>query len=239
MIACAHAQTKKNGKDRFGNQRYKCCLCGKRWAEERHKQLGEMKILLATAPMPNPQAVQMAAQLKQHTATYAQTVASGQVQDAGIEQGLQQMQQQVAQLPPMISSVQIDPKTDNHEGESAACLDWINGAEGRRYKNGTQQEREAFMNVHIHWEEHETAGAAQKAAAAASAIIPPKPPTKSIPVDKLPPAPAADALRQAGIKATPQDFAAQDAQWDRRNIRAACMTGPLLPWSVGHASCAR
>ncbi len=51
MIACAHAQTKKNGKDRLGNQRYKCCLCGKRWTEERHKPLGKMRIPVESAKL--------------------------------------------------------------------------------------------------------------------------------------------------------------------------------------------
>lgn len=51
MIACAHATTKKNGKDRHGNQRYKCSLCGKRWTEERHKPLGDMRVPVETAKL--------------------------------------------------------------------------------------------------------------------------------------------------------------------------------------------
>src|SRR4051812_37124810 len=44
MIACAHATFQKFGKDRLGNQRFKCSLCGKRWTEERSKPLGEMRV---------------------------------------------------------------------------------------------------------------------------------------------------------------------------------------------------
>jgi transposase-like protein/IS1 family transposase len=49
MIACAHAQTQKHGKDRYGNQRYKCCLCGKRWADAQPKPLGKMSVPVADA----------------------------------------------------------------------------------------------------------------------------------------------------------------------------------------------
>ena len=42
MIACAHATKRKDGKDRDGNQRYKCCLCGKRFSDEQPKPLGNM-----------------------------------------------------------------------------------------------------------------------------------------------------------------------------------------------------
>ena len=51
MIACAHAQTKKDGKDRYGNQRYKCCLCGKRFADEQPKLLGKMYLPIADAKL--------------------------------------------------------------------------------------------------------------------------------------------------------------------------------------------
>jgi len=44
MIACAHATVKRNGKNEHGQQRYKCCLCGKRWTEERPRPLGKMSV---------------------------------------------------------------------------------------------------------------------------------------------------------------------------------------------------
>jgi transposase-like protein/IS1 family transposase len=50
MIACAHATVKKNGR-RNGLQRYKCCLCGKRWTEERQKPLGDMRVPVADAKL--------------------------------------------------------------------------------------------------------------------------------------------------------------------------------------------
>lgn len=49
MIVCAHGLTKRHGKDRNGNQRHRCLLCGKTFVEERPKVLGEMRIPLDKA----------------------------------------------------------------------------------------------------------------------------------------------------------------------------------------------
>ena len=51
MIVCAHAEKRKHGKDRQGNQRYKCGACGKRWTEERKKPLGTMRVPLEKAKL--------------------------------------------------------------------------------------------------------------------------------------------------------------------------------------------
>lgn len=44
MVACAHPKIQRDGKDRKGNQRFRCALCGKRWTEERRKPLGKMQV---------------------------------------------------------------------------------------------------------------------------------------------------------------------------------------------------
>jgi len=45
MIACAHADARTNGKDRHGNTRYRCKMCGKSWVEVKPvKLLGPMKV---------------------------------------------------------------------------------------------------------------------------------------------------------------------------------------------------
>lgn len=49
MIACAHANRKKHGQDRKGNQRFRCLDCGKTWVETRPKILGDMRIPLDRA----------------------------------------------------------------------------------------------------------------------------------------------------------------------------------------------
>ena len=42
--ACRHEDTKRHGRDRHGNQRLRCKLCGKTWVESRPKLLGDMRI---------------------------------------------------------------------------------------------------------------------------------------------------------------------------------------------------
>jgi transposase-like protein/IS1 family transposase len=51
MIACGHPEIRKNGKDRHGNQRFKCAVCGKRFTEARQKPLGAMKVPVEKAKM--------------------------------------------------------------------------------------------------------------------------------------------------------------------------------------------
>lgn len=52
MIAlCSHPVRKKDGKDRHGNQRYKCLQCGTRFSEEQPSPLGDMRVPLETAKL--------------------------------------------------------------------------------------------------------------------------------------------------------------------------------------------
>jgi len=52
MIACAHAEARTNGKDRHGNTRFRCKMCGKTWVEVKPvKPLGDMRIDLNDAKL--------------------------------------------------------------------------------------------------------------------------------------------------------------------------------------------
>jgi len=51
MIVCAHSQTKRFGKDRKGNQRFRCLLCGKTWTEATAKPLGDMRVPVEMAKL--------------------------------------------------------------------------------------------------------------------------------------------------------------------------------------------
>jgi transposase-like protein/IS1 family transposase len=53
MIAhdCQHERTKRHGKDRYGNQRFRCLDCGKTFAEAPAKPLGPMRIPVDTAKL--------------------------------------------------------------------------------------------------------------------------------------------------------------------------------------------
>jgi IS1 family transposase len=47
--ACKHDQVKRHGHDRYGNQRFRCILCGKTWIEEKPKPLGQKRLEKAKA----------------------------------------------------------------------------------------------------------------------------------------------------------------------------------------------
>ena len=49
--ACRHEHTKRHGKDRNGNQRFRCQVCGKTSSESGPKPLGNMRIPVATAKL--------------------------------------------------------------------------------------------------------------------------------------------------------------------------------------------
>ncbi len=52
MIACAHSEFRTNGKDRHGNQRFRCRMCGKTWVEVKPaKPLGNMYTEVADAKL--------------------------------------------------------------------------------------------------------------------------------------------------------------------------------------------
>ena len=48
-LSCDCKSTKKNGKDRKGNQRFKCRDCSRTWTEARVKPLGDMRISMDKA----------------------------------------------------------------------------------------------------------------------------------------------------------------------------------------------
>ena len=164
----------------------------------RDKQLGELTILLKSGPLPNPALLQAEQMLQQLN-------ARAETGDPTVMMEAEQAQQQIPQIPPMISSVDIDPECDDHATEAATCLSIINSPKGRSLKNGTEQERQAFDNLRLHYLEHKK-------------LVPPanqqqpKPVSKSINIKDLPPQEAAQLASQGGIQANPQDFEVQDVQ---------------------------
>ncbi len=49
ISVCQHKSAAKDGKDRNGNQRFRCKLCGVRFVETVRKPLGDMRITLDQA----------------------------------------------------------------------------------------------------------------------------------------------------------------------------------------------
>lgn len=167
------------------------------------KQKGEITELLKSGPVPNPKLQQVQEQSAQITQAMLAQAQSGQGADPQALQQAQQLQQQMATLPPEVSTVEVDEQCDDHKTEAAICWKVINSPRGREMKNGTPDEQAGFQNLRLHYLEHkaliQAPGAAQK------------PVSVSANVKDLPPKLAAQEMSKAGIQATPQDFIEQDA----------------------------
>ncbi len=119
---------------------------------------------------------------------------------------VKQMQQMMSTLPPMVSTVPVaTDESELHSVEAGVCLDWMNSTEGQKFKYGTPEQRAAYQNVHLHWQEH-----MQMAKQIAAANAPPtdKPPSESISADisKMPTPVAIQLLAKMKVNATPADF---------------------------------
>lgn len=180
------------------------------------KQEGELAILLAGKPQPNPQIAVLKQQIAQLQAHAEQGVAEMQAngvmqpeEQQGIQQGLAaiaQLEQQLQQLPPLVSSVPVRGDGSEEDGiEAACCLAKMISPEGRRLASSEiDTDQWAFQNLHLHWNEHRLA--AQKLAAMNQKPIEPK---VSITADlsKAPPAVQQQGWQAVGIAVSPDAFA--------------------------------
>lgn len=162
------------------------------------KQLGEFELLLAGAPLDNPQ-------IAQATETADGMIAKG-VDPAQFEQAHIEAQQ----LPPKVSSVPVRPWND-HDSEAFACLKWLNSPEGRK---AAKNNPEGHANVELHMAEHEAEKAKQQAAPQH------KPPSASINLKDLPPAGQVQLAAQDGIQLNEADLVVKQQQ-DRADKAAA------------------
>lgn len=166
-------------------------------AASTEKQQAEFDLLKKNGPVPNPQLQA----IQQHIAK-GQALLTHSPGDPEITQGLQQLQQQAQSLPPEVSTVAVmQDASEEHAVEAAACQQWLISPEGRTYKNGDEQQRDAWQNIHLHWEEHSSM---------AAKLAPPQPPqakaSVTVAVDKLPPNVQAQLLQEYGLEAKPEDF---------------------------------
>jgi hypothetical protein len=160
----------------------------------RNKQLGEFEILLKSAPVPNPKVQQANSVVQQLKVMGADP------------QKLQLLEQQIAQMPPEICSIQIDSQVEDSETEAATCWQWLTSPEGRKSKRLNAQ---GYNNVRLHFLDH-TQDAMQKKAAAGPDKA--KPPAESINLKDLPTSGAIQLAKKGGIDLTPADFAEQEAK---------------------------
>lgn len=154
-------------------------------ADSSEKQLGEIELLLQGAPEPNP-ALEEAKQQVAEAAT--------KIQAAGVQpppEAAQAIQQKLAQIPPMISTVPIG-KLDGHASELAAIKTWANSSEGIRAKATNPQ---GFQNVEMHYDEHMAALQKEQAGNQPQG----KPPSESINLKDLPPEGQVQLAEKGGI----------------------------------------
>jgi hypothetical protein len=168
--------------------------------------------------MDNPVYLQLAQKVQQATPLIQQGLAEQQqLQATGQDlppeavqqlQAAQQLEQQLQQTPPQISSVPVRA-TDNHAVEALVTLGIINGAEGRRLASSRDPKDQAiFQNLDLHYQQHSTE--AKKTALENQQPIQPKT-SITVAADKLPPQEQASALQKLGIASSPESIQ-QDQQ---------------------------
>jgi hypothetical protein len=171
------------------------------------KQKAEFEVLLRSGPTPNPQVLKIQQVLSQAAEDMQAKAAAMQPIDPKEMAMVQQLQQMLQSLPPMVSTVPVaQDESELHSVEAGACLDWMNSSEGQKFKYGNPQQRAAYQNNHLHWAEHM---AMAKKIAIANAPPTDKPPSESISADisKMPTPVAIQLLQKMKVNATPADFA--------------------------------
>lgn len=206
-------------------------------AAEYEKQQGEFQILVKTGPIPNPEIQQLTEQIADHTGKIQQATEGmkteinagthdpNEIQQAApvldhLEQQVQLMQQKLQQLEkdsPLVSTVPpAKDASENHAVEASACYDWMNSPEGRRYKHGTPEEQDVYLNFYLHWKEHSAIDAQlnPKQAQFKSEGL-----SFSGDISKLPPTVAEQVLNAGGFQTKAEDFQQQSDQAVKNTIK--------------------
>jgi len=170
------------------------------------KQKNEFELLLRSGPMPNPAVLKIQQVLSQAAEEMTPKIAAGMPADPKEIAMVQQLQQQMQSLPPMVSVVPVaQDESELHTIEAQICQEWLVSTEGQKLHYGSPQQKAGWESVHLHWAEHL---AMAKKIALANAPPQTKPPSESISIDvsKMPPNVAVAALAKAQIPATVADF---------------------------------
>ena len=163
------------------------------------QQQGEFELLMKSAPQDNPDYLAIQQQM---TAIEKQ---------AGSPEGLQanpdllaqakQLVEQLQGVPPKVSSVPVaQDGSENHAIHAVITLGWLNSAEGRKYKNGSEEMQAVYQNFKLHWQQHVEMG--QK-------LTPPKEMefkgTLSVDPSKYSPEVQAKVFQAAGLQVSPEE----------------------------------
>jgi hypothetical protein len=165
------------------------------------KQQEEFEVLLKSAPQPNPVLIQAQVAMQQsqeHAVTDPQAMLESQSPEG--QQAMQQAQQAIAQIPPLVTSVPVEQNASvNHVIEAAVCFNKINSPEGQKLK---REQPPIFQNLMLHWQGH-TDMAAKLAPPPASPEVKPG---VTLAVDKLGPiAQTAVLQKEYGITVAPEE----------------------------------
>jgi hypothetical protein len=185
-------------------------------ADSSEKQMGEIQILLQSAPEPNP-ALQQAQQKIQQAAIEAQ--------QKGIPippEAAQQAQQQLAQIPQVISTVKLG-KLDDHAGEMNEIETWARSSDGIR---AAAEQPEGYENVMTHYDEHAAALKAQQAGNQPQG----KPPSDSLTVNfkDLPIDGKVQAAGKVGIQLDAGKMQAEEQQEDAKELAVKAAQKPPM-----------
>lgn len=104
-------------------------------------------------------------------------------------------------------TIGVNDLFDDHEVELQECIDWANSDQGQ---TAFKENPQGFQNVYLHAKMHQQI--LMQRQAAAQPKIPPKPPSMSVAVDKLPPEAQAQALAMDGISVNPLSLQAHQDQ---------------------------
>lgn len=161
------------------------------------KQQGEFEQLLKSGPQPNPAYIQAALQVQQIT-EQAQTEPDAQTPEG--QRGLQQVQEQLQQIPQLLPSVPVEQDASvDHNIEALICFDKMNSEDGQKLK---REQPPIFQNLQLHWQGHMDM--------AAKLSPPPAPPvvkpSVTVAVDKLGANAQVAMLKQEyGLEVSPDD----------------------------------
>lgn len=161
------------------------------------KQQEEFEIILKNAPRDNPALIQAQGQLQE---MMEQAPNEPDAQTPQGQQAMQQAQQSVSQIPPLVCSVPVEQDASvNHGIEAATCFNKINSPEGQKLK---REKPPIFQNLMLHWQGH--TDMVQKLSPPPAQ--PEVKPSVSVAIDKLGPvAQTAMLQKEYGVTVAPED----------------------------------
>jgi len=192
-------------------------------ADAYDKQMGELDVLLASGPVPNPAKQQAQMAFEQAKAQAAAKMLQGVVITPEETQALMQMEAAINALPDLVSTVPVRD-TDDHASEAEACLDVINDPRGRKLANGSPEEQAAFLNLNLHFSEHK------------AKVPPPEPVVKPMNISgklsDLPAESVAKELQRRGDTTVTGSDVSTTREFQAELEKSKHPTGPAVPMPI-------